>query len=64
MDNKQTVSINEKNTSNICVLCLETNDNLLKIFGKKGIDLNIAAILHEHFWFQVKSSFSIAYSQM
>lgn len=55
MDNKQFISINELNP-NICLLCLETNDNLLEIFGKKGNELNIAIILRKHFWFEVKFS--------
>lgn len=58
-DNKQIVSVNEMNISNICLLCLEGNDNLVEIFGKRGIELNIADIIHEHFWFEVKSHFDV-----
>lgn len=61
MDTKPVVPMNEINISNICLLCLETNDNLLEIFGKKGIDLNVATILDEHFWFEVKSDFSTVF---
>lgn len=59
MDNKQNliVSIHEMNISNICLLCLESNDNLVEISGKEGIDLNIATILQQHFWFEVNSDF-------
>lgn len=54
MDNKQFLSTNKWNSLNICLLCLETGDNLLDIFGKKGNELNIAVILQKHFWFEVK----------
>lgn len=57
MDNKQIVSVNEINISKVCLLCLENNDTLVEIFGEKGIDLNIAAVINEHFWFEVKSEF-------
>lgn len=57
MDNKQIVSINEMKVLNICLLCLESDDNLVEISGKGGIDLNIATILHEHFWFEVNPEF-------
>lgn len=45
------------NFSSICLLCLEKQDNLLEIFGKLGIDLDIGAILQEHFWFDVNLDF-------
>ncbi|KAJ6649835.1 Transcription factor grauzone [Pseudolycoriella hygida] len=56
MENKQIGLINEINVSSICILCFESNDHLLEIFGKKGIELNIAEILREHFWFEVNTA--------
>lgn len=63
MDNKQIISINELNTINICLLCLETSENYLEIFGKKGIELNVAVVLRKHFWFEVKSVFIYGYPE-
>ncbi|KAJ6646328.1 Transcription factor grauzone [Pseudolycoriella hygida] len=55
MDNKQVDFPNEINVSNICFLCFKNDDNLLETFGERGIELNIAAILHKHFWFEVSA---------
>lgn len=54
MDLTQIISANEVHIPNICLLCLETTNNLLEVFGTFGIDLNVAAILGQHFWFDVK----------
>lgn len=39
----------------ICRLCLTENDNLIDIFGEKGILGNIQKILGQHFWIRVST---------
>lgn len=57
MDTEGIVFGNENNIPNICLLCFESDDGLVAISGKEGIDLKIASILQEHFWFDVNSVF-------
>lgn len=39
----------------LCLLCCKNQVNSIEIFGDRGVQLNIAAILSKHFWFEVSS---------
>lgn len=41
----------------ICRLCLKDIEDVLNIFDNNGQDLNVAAVVGKHFWFEVNMKF-------
>lgn len=47
------MEIDGENGYNVCKLCFTKEDNLIDIYGQRGITLEISSILSKHFVFLV-----------